>query len=188
MSEAVEDGRIIELFFERSENAIAQTKEKYGAVCMHLLRNLLQNELDAEECASDVYLALWNTIPPERPEPFLTYLLKIARNQGLRRITYQNAQRRGNVQLLPLEELEGCIASPETVEQTVEGKLLEQEIVNFLQTLPKADRQLFIRRYWFCDSVEELAECFGWSKSKIKSKLFRLRNRLRDDLTREGIL
>ena len=184
----MDDGRIIALFFERSENAIEQTKEKYGAVCMHLLRNLLQNELDAEECASDVYLALWNTIPPERPEPFLTYLLKIARNQGLRRITYQNAQRRDSGPVVPLEELESCLASAETVEQVVEGKLLEQEIANFLRTLPKADRQLFVRRYWFCDSLEELAECFGWSKSKIKSKLFRLRNRLRDHLTREGFL
>ena len=184
----MDDGRIIALFFERSEKAIEQAKEKYGAACMHLLRNLLQNELDAEECANDVYLALWNTIPPERPEPFLTYLLKIARNQGLRRITYNHAQRRGSEQVLPLEELEGCIASTEAVEQTVDGKLLEQEIIHFLRDLPKADRQLFIRRYWFCDSVEELVECFGWSKSKIKSKLLRLRNRLRQHLTREGFL
>ena len=184
----MEDAQIIELFFARSENAIEQTKEKYGAVCMHLLRNLLQNELDAEECASDVYLALWNTIPPEKPEPFLTYLLKIARNQGLRRITYQNAQRRSGTQVLALEELESCLASAESVEQTVEGKLLEQEIANFLRALPKADRQLFVRRYWFCDSLEELAQCFGWSKSKLKSKLLRLRGRLRDHLTREGFL
>lgn len=188
VSEAMDDGRIIALFFERSEKAIEQAKEKYGAACMHLLRNLLQNELDAEECANDVYLALWNTIPPERPEPFLTYLLKIARNQGLRRLTYHHAQRRGSEQVLPLEELEGCIASTQTLEQIVDGKLLEQEIVSFLKTLPKADRQLFIRRYWFCDSTEELSECFGWSKSKIKSKLLRLRNRLRDHLTREGFL
>ena len=188
VSEAMDDGRIIELFFERSEDAIRQTKEKYGAACMHLLRNLLQSELDAEECASDVYLALWNTIPPERPEPFLTYLLKIARNQALRRITYQNAQRRGEGQVLALEELESCIASAENVEQIVEGKLLEQEIVRFLRLLPKADRQLFIRRYWFCDSVEEMSASFGWSGSKIKSKLLRLRSRLRDHLTREGYL
>ncbi|MBR4971644.1 MAG: sigma-70 family RNA polymerase sigma factor [Oscillospiraceae bacterium] len=188
VSEAMDDEQMIALFFERSEDALQQTKEKYGAACMHLLRNLLQNELDAEECANDVYLALWNTIPPERPEPFLTYLLKIARNQALRRITYNQAQRRGDGPPIPLEELENCIASTETVEQTVDGKLLEQEIIRFLRDLPKADRQLFIRRYWFCDSVEELAQCFGWSKSAIKSKLFRLRNRLRQHLTREGFL
>ena len=188
MSEAMDDRRIIELFWQRSEEAIRQTKEKYGAACMHLLRNLLQNELDAEECASDVYLALWNTIPPERPEPLVAYLLKIARNQGLHRLTYNNARRRDSGGLLPLEELEGCIASPETVEQIVDGKLLEQEIVKFLRGLPKTDRQLFLRRYWFCDSLEELQSCFGWSKSKIKSRLFRLRGRLRDHLTREGFL
>ena len=184
----MEDRQIIDLFWQRSEEAIRQTKEKYGAACMHLLRNLLQNELDAEECASDVYLALWNTIPPERPEPFLTYLLKIARNQGLRRVTYNHAQRRDSGQLLPLEELESCIASPETVEQIVDGKLLEQEIVKFLRALQKTDRQLFIRRYWFCDSLEALESSFGWPKSKIKSRLFQLRNRLRDHLTREGFL
>lgn len=187
VSEAMDDEQIIDLYFQRSEDAIRQTKEKYGAACMHLLRNLLQNELDAEECASEVYLALWNTIPPERPDPLLTYLLKIARNQGLRRLTYNNAQRRSG-QVLPLEELEGCIAAPETVEQIVDGKLLEQEIVKFLRKLPKLDRQLFLRRYWFCDSVKEMAESFGWSESKIKSKLLRLRNRLHDHLTREGFL
>ena len=184
----MEDEQIIELFYARSEEAIRQTKEKYGAACMHLLRNLLRSELDAEECASDVYLALWNSIPPEKPEPLLTYLLKIARNQGLRRITYEHAQRRDHGILIPLEELESCLASAETVEQVVAGKLLEQEIAQFLRTLPKKDRQLFIRRYWFCDSVEEMAECFGWSGSKIKSKLMRLRKRLHDHLTREGFL
>lgn len=184
----VDDGKILDLFWQRSEEAIRQTKEKYGEPCMHLLRNLLQNELDAEECASDVYLALWNTIPPERPEPFVTYLLKIARNQGLRRLTYNRAQRRDNRQDLPLEELEGVIASPETMEQTVDGRLLEQQIVKFLRTQPKTDRQLFLRRYWFCDSIEELAEKLGWTKSKVKTRLQRLRGRLRDHLTREGFL
>jgi len=187
VSEAMEDGKIIALFLERSEEAIRQTREKYGHVCMHLLRNLLQNELDAEECASDVYLALWNTIPPERPDPLVTYLLKIARNQALRRITYQNAQRRSG-QTVPLEELEYSLASAQSVEQTVEGKLLEEEIERFLRSLPRQDRALFIRRYWFCDSVEELADRFGYSKSKVKSCLFRLRNHLRQHLTQEGFL
>ena len=184
----MEDGQIIDLYFQRSEEAIRQTKEKYGPACMQLLRNLLQNELDAEECASDVYLALWNTIPPERPAAFQTYLLKMARNQGLRRVTYNHAQRRDSRQLLPLEELEGVLASPETVEQTVEARLLEQEIVRFLRTLPKTDRQLFLRRYWFCDSVEKIAALFGWTKSRVKTRLQRLRGRLRDHLTREGFL
>ena len=184
----MEDGQIIDLFWDRSEEAIRLTKEKYGAACMQLLRNLLRNELDAEECANDAYLALWDTIPPERPTALQAYLLKVARNLGLRRVTYNNAQRRDSRQILPLEELEGVLASPETVEQTVDGKLLEQELVKFLRALPKADRQLFIRRYWFCDSLEELESCFGWSKSKIKSRLFRLRGRLRDHLTREGFL
>lgn len=183
----MDDDAIIQLFFERREDAVEQVRIKYHAACMHLLRNLLQNEHDAEECANDVYLALWNTIPPQRPKPLLTYLLKIARNQAIHRITYANAQRRSG-QTLPLDELEDCIASEKTVEQVVEGKLLQAQITSFLQALPGTDRQLFIRRYWFCDSVEELAQRFGWSESKIKSKLFRLRNRLREDLSREGFL
>ena len=187
VSEAMEDGKIVTLFLERSEEAIRLTREKYGPVCMHLLRNLLQNELDAEECANDVYLALWNTIPPERPDPLVTYLLKIARNQALRRITYQNARRRSG-QTVPLEELEYSLTSADSVEQTVEGKLLEETIEHFLRSLPQQDRVLFIRRYWFCDSVEELADRFGYSKSKVKSCLFRMRNRLRQHLTQEGFL
>lgn len=184
----MEDGQIIDLFWDRSEEAIRLTKEKYGAACMQLLRNLLRNELDAEECANDAYLVLWNTIPPERPTVLQAYLLKAARNLGLRRVTYNNAQRRDSRQDLPLEELEGVLASPVSVEQTVEGRLLEQQIVRFLRTLPKTDRQLFLRRYWFCDSVEELAALFGWTKSKVKTRLQRLRGRLRDYLTREGLV
>lgn len=182
----MEDARIIDLFWQRSEDAIRQVKEKYDGSCMHLLRNLLQNEQDAQECANDAYLALWNTIPPERPEPLLTYLLKIARNQGLRRITYYNAQRRTDGQTVALQELEGCLASSDTVEQALDRKLLEEAIDGFLRALPREDRQLFLRRYWFCDSIEELAKNFGWSKSKIKSKLLRLRSRLRAYLIQEG--
>lgn len=184
----MEDEQIIELFFARSEDAVEQVKAKYGPACMHLLHNLLLSQQDAEECANDVYLALWNTIPPQRPQPLLTYLLKIARNQALRRITYNNAQRREIKQVISLEELEGCLASGETVEQIVNGKLLNEEVERFLRALPKEDRQLFLRRYWFCDSVEELAKLFGWSKSKVKSKLFRLRSRLRAHLHKEGFL
>ena len=184
----MEDAQIIELFFARSEEAVEQVKAKYGPACMHLLRNLLLSEQDAEECANDAYLALWNTIPPERPEPLLTYLLKIARNQGLRRITYNNAQRREEKQVVALEELESCLASGETVEQAVERKLLEEEIDRFLRSLPREDRQLFLRRYWFCDSIEQLTESFGWSKSKVKSKLFRLRGRLHAHLHKEGFI
>lgn len=183
----MEDAQIIRLFFERSEEAVDRVKEKYGRACMQLLRNLLQNDLDAEECANDVYLALWNTIPPESPEPLLTYLLKIARNQALRRLTYNNAQRRGG-QTLALDELEECIADGHSVEQIVGRKLLQEKIAEFLRTLRKEDRQLFVLRYWYGESLERLEEIFGWSNSKIKSKLFRVRNRLREELIREGYL
>lgn len=184
----MEDGQILELFWERSEDAIGQVKEKYDGVCMALLRNLLRNEQDAQECANDAYLALWNTIPPERPEPLVTYLLKIARNQGLRRITYYNAQRRDDRQVIALQELESCLASPDVVEQAVESKLLEEEIEAFLRTLPKADRQIFLRRYWFCDSLEDIAKGFGGTRMSVKSKLFRLRTRLRNHLIKEGFI
>ncbi len=182
----MEDEQILELFDTRSEDAITQVKIRYGRACMHLLRNLLLNEQDAEECANDVYLALWDTIPPQRPKPLLTYLLKIARNQALRRITYDHAQRRDNRQVIALEELESCIVSGETPEQALDRKLLEEEIDRFLRSLPREDRLLFLRRYWFCDSVEQLTELFGWSNSKVKSKLFRLRGRLRKHLQEEG--
>lgn len=182
----LEDEKIISLFFERSEEAVEQVKAKYGEACMHLLKNLLVNIQDAEECANDVYLALWNNIPPERPAPLLTYLLKIARNQALRRLTYENAQRRDRRQVVAWEELESCIASATTVEQTLEGKLLEEALDRFLRSLPREERLLFLRRYWFCDSITALAETFGYSQSKIKSRLFRLRGKLRTFLQQEG--
>lgn len=187
VSEAMEDEQILDLFYERSEDAIEKVKEKYGPACMHLLRNLLFSEQDAEECTNDAYLALWNTIPPERPQPLLTYLLKIARNQGLRRITYNNAQRRSDCQSVAFEELESCLASGTTVEQALERKLLEEEVERFLRELPRQDRLLFLRRYWFCDGIDELAELFGYSKSKVKTKLFRLRGQLRQHLQQEGL-
>ena len=182
----LEDEKIISLFFERSEEAVEQVKAKYGEACMHLLKNLLVNIQDAEECANDVYLALWNNIPPERPAPLLTYLLKIARNQALRRLTYENAQRRDRRQVVAWEELESCIASATTVAQTLEGKLLEEALDRFLRSLPREERLLFLRRYWFCDSITALAETFGYSQSKIKSRLFRLRGKLRTFLQQEG--
>ncbi len=184
----MEDEQIIELFFARSEEAIEQVCQKYGPACMHLLRNLLQNEQDAQECANDTYLALWNTIPPERPEPLLTYFLRIARNQGLRRITYYNAQRRDDRQVVAFDELESCIASAVTVEQMVEKSLLEVEMERFLRSLSREDRLLFLRRYWFCDSVEEMAKSFGFTKARIKTRLFRLRSRLRAHLIKEGFI
>lgn len=184
----MEDEQIIDLFFGRSEEGIEQVRQKYGHVCMHLLRNLLQNEQDAQECANDVYLALWNSIPPERPEPLLTYFLKIARNQGLRRITYNRAQRRDDRQVVAFDELESCIASAVTVEQMVEKSLLEAEMERFLRSLSREDRLLFLRRYWFGDSVEEMAETFGFTKGRIKTRLFRLRSRLRGHLIKEGFI
>ena len=185
---AMEDAQIIALFQKRSEDAIVQVRKKYGRICMRLLHNMLQNEQDAQECANDVYLALWNTIPPENPDPLVTYLLKIARNQGLRRITYENAQRRGGHKAVAFEELEICLASATNPEQLLERKQLEESVERFLRKLPKGDRQLFLRRYWFGDSVEEMASTFGWTQGKIKSRLFRMRNRLRNHLVKEGYL
>ena len=184
----MEDAQIIALFQKRSEDAIVQVRKKYGRICMRLLHNMLQNEQDAQECANDVYLALWNTIPPENPDPLVTYLLKIARNQGLRRITYENAQRRGGHKAVAFEELEICLASATNPEQLLERKQLEESVDRFLRKLPKGDRQLFLRRYWFGDSVEEMASTFGWTQGKIKSRLFRMRNRLRNHLVKEGYL
>ena len=188
VSEVMEDAEILALFNARSEDAIGQVREKYGRACMHLLRNLLCNEQDAEECANDTYLALWNTIPPEQPQPLLSYILRIARNLGLRRITYYNAQRRDAGNVIPLEELETCLASTSSVECELDRKLLEASLERFLRAQPKELRQLFLRRYWFCDSTAQLAADFGWSESRVKTRLFRLRSRLRAQLIKEGLL
>ena len=182
----MEDRKIIELFWNRSQDAIHAVAEKYGAYCSKIAHNIMQNTLDAEECVNDTYLQAWKNIPPDKPERLDAYLAKITRNLCLSRLRYDSAQKRGGGQLtLVLSELEGCIPAANTVEQEMEERILAQAIQAFLGSLSAEKRNVFLRRYWYMESVKEIAGAYGMSRSKTASMLHRLRNELKQHLERE---
>lgn len=182
----MEDEEIVALFWERSEEAIGAVDEKYGGVLRRIGRNILNSDRDGEECVNDAYLAAWNTIPPQRPEPLLTYLCKIVRNQAVARYHANTAQKRNSSYDVALEELEECLASDGTVEEALSAKELTAHLDRFLDTLDGESRALFVRRYWYADSIAGLAEQFRLSKNNVSVRLSRLREKLRRYLKKEG--
>ena len=184
----LDDCEIITLFFERSEAAITETALKYAGYCKRIAMNILSNCADVEECINDTYLHAWNSIPPQYPSLFSAYLGKITRNLSLNKYKQQKALKRGSgeVELL-LHELEECIPSPSNVEKEYQEGTTTKAISNFLYSLDKLKRTIFIRRYWYGDSIAQISNHFKMSESKVKSMLFRIRNKLRIFLEKEGI-
>lgn len=183
----MEDRQIVELFWSRSEAAITETDRKYGALCRQVAMNILHSAEDAEECVNDAYLGVWNAIPPQRPAVFPAFLCRFARNLALKQYERANAAKRGGSHPLPLEELKETLASPQSVDDAVDAAFAAQCISDFLRASSREARNVFLRRYWYCDSVAQLAERFGMSESKVKSLLFRTRNKLAEYLRKEGI-
>lgn len=183
----MDDDSIINLYINRSEQAILETKKKYGGYCRTIARNILSNYLDVEECENDTYLATWNTIPPNYPRKFKVFLGRIMRNIALDKYSYNTAKKRNKEFECILNELEECIASNNTVETEYAEGEIARVINQFLYTLEEEQRYLFIRRYWYSDSIAEIAHKFHMRQSKVKSILFRIRNRLKIYLEKEGI-
>lgn len=184
----MKDHEIIGLYWERKENAISATAKKYGKYCYSISYNILHNNEDAEECVNDTYLSAWKSMPPQRPEPLSAYLGKITRNLSLNRFKYYTAKKRGHGQTeLVLSELEDCIPAKTSVEQIVEEKTLVNSINNFLYALPEYKRNIFICRYWYLFSIRDIAEKYKMSETKISTLLFRMRNKLKLHLEKEGI-
>ena len=184
----LEDSKIISLFYERSEQAIVELSQKYGAAIRKTAANILNSRLDVEECANDTYLGVWNTIPPQHPNPLVSYVCKIARNIAVNRYHANTAEKcNGNYDLV-LDELEECLPSGFNVETELEAKELTEAINRFLQTLEKEDRFLFVRRYWYADSVSDLAVLTGINPNRISVRLFRVREKLKTTLLKEGLL
>lgn len=184
----MEDSRIIELYFQRSEDAIRETDTKYGSYCFSIARNILSNQEDARETVNDTYMACWNTIPPHRPNVFSAFLGKITRRIAINRYQANHAAKRGGGEVtLALEELSGCIPSQWDTERELEAAELTRLLNAFVRTLPETDRKIFICRYWYIEPVKSIAARFGFSESKVKSMLFRIRNKLRVELEKEGI-
>lgn len=185
----MEDSNIIQLYIDRSENAIAETGAKYGAYCFSIANNILASHEDSEECVNDAYLAAWNAIPPHRPLRLATFLGKLTRNLAINCRKAQTAAKRGGGEwTVALEELSDFADG----KQDPEDRLSYQETVasfyRFLNTLPKTERDIFLRRYWFLDPVSDIADSFGFSQSKVASMLFRTRGKLRRHFEKENIL
>lgn len=185
----MDDSRIVELYWNRSEQAIGETDQKYGKYCYRIAYNILASKEDSEETVSDTYMTAWNTIPPRRPSVLATFLGKITRRLSIDRWRTRSAYKRGGGQMaLALEELEDCIASPESVEQTYAKKELLAAYKRFVERLPVTERRVFLLRYWYLDSIGDIAQKYGFSESKVKSMLHRTRQKLNRCLAEEGLL
>ena len=182
----MEDKRIIELYWQRSEEAISQTASKYGAYCRSIAWNILCNSEDSEECVNDTYLRAWDTIPPQRPRGLQTFLGKITRNLSLDRWRRNHAQKRDSGVFLALEELEECV--PGCDGNMSEDIAVRDALNGFLDSLKPAHRKIFLRRYWYLSPVKEIAQDYGISESKVKMILLRTREKLKAHLESEGIV
>ena len=183
----MEDGTIIELYWERSEDAITQTSVKYGGYCYSIAYNILFNKEDSEESVNDTYLAAWNTIPPRRPQILAAFLGKLTRYISLDRWRNRTAAKRGGGEVpLVLDELEECVSGEDSAEKAYLQKEFARELNRFLDHLPEVERKVFLCRYWYMDSIGDIAGRFGFSESKVASMLHRTRGKLRKMLEKEG--
>ena len=164
----MDDKQIIRLFFERSEQAITELSQKYGDLCMKIARSILNDHQDAEECVNDAYLGAWNSIPPQSPDPLRAYICRIVRNRSLKKLRTNSAIKRGSQFEVSLSELEDCIPD----------NSMAAQINAFLAVLPKDDRLMFVKRYWFSESISELADAFGITENNVSVRLSRIRGKL----------
>ncbi len=184
----MEDEKIIDLYWKRSEDAISETTGKYGKCIRQIAFRILNNHEDAGECENDTYAAAWNAIPPAYPKSLLAFLGRLVRNIALDRYDYNQAKKRNGKFDVLLSELEECLASPDTVETEVEAGYVAGLISDFLRALDADSRCIFLRRYWYSDSIRDIAARFGMSDSKVKSNLFRTRKKLKEHLDKEGVI
>ena len=178
----IDDEKIIELLFERSEQGIRELDMKYGKICHNLSYNIVNSSRDAEECVNDAYLGAWNAIPPTRPNPLLSYIVKIVRNISLKIYWRKEAAKRSGHYKIALEEIEGYITDQKTVEDEIEARELARIIEEFLDTLTVENRVIFMRRYWFADSYKDIAELVGISEKNISVRLTRIREKMKQYL------
>lgn len=185
----MDDQAIVDLYWQRNEQAISETAVKYGPYCLKISMNILRDAQESEENVNDTYFQAWSAIPPHRPASLTAFLGRIARNLALNRCQARRAGKRGGGEPeLSLDELDECVGGAMSVEETVHGRALADAISAFLWTQSPEARRMFVRRYFHCEPVGELARIFGVSESKVKSMLFRTRNRLRLYLESEGYI
>ena len=182
----MEDSKIIALYWLSNEHAIRETDRVYGRRLHTLAERILHSPEDAEESVSDTYMKAWDTIPPQRPQYFFAYLAKICRNFALGRLDWQNAAKRKAEVVTLTQEMELCIPDP-SHDRRLEGEEIGRVLNGFLESLSRESRMIFLRRYWYADSIQDIARRFGVTQSKVKTQLHRTRRKLYDYLQKEGI-
>lgn len=182
----MEDKEIIELFFDRSEQAISELDKKYGKVCYKLSFNIVNNRQDAEECVNDSYLGAWNAIPPTRPNPLLAYICKIVRNISLK--VYYRMTKRNSIIDAAIQEVEESLTTADSVEAEMEAKELAHIINGFLETLSVENRVIFMRRYAYFDTYQDIARRVGLTEKNISMRLTRIRQKMKDYLVERDAL
>jgi len=181
----MDDRQIVELYFARSEQAIEETRKKYGRYCRYIAKNVLGSDEDAEECENDTYLRAWESIPPNRPEKLSAFVGRIVKNLALNRLEARHAKKRSGQAELALSELEECL--PDTSGDPADELALRDAVNGFLDSLPKLTRVIFVRRYWYLSPIKDIASDYGIGESRVKVTLMRTRARLKEHLTKEGI-
>lgn len=184
----MEDARIIDLYFSRSEEAIGETAAKYGPYCASIAMSILNDPEDAEESVNDTWLAAWNRMPPERPNVLAVFLGRMTRNISIDRWRqYHSFKRSGSQVTLALEELDGCVSGKESLENELIRRETLGSIQRFLDTLTPVERAVFVCRYWYLDNSKEIADQCGFSRGKVRTMLRRIRIRLMEHLKKEGL-
>ncbi len=185
----MDDTQIVDLYWARKEAAIEETETKYGSYCHSIALNILHNPEDAAESVNDTWLDAWNSMPPHRPSVLSAFLGKFTRRISIDKWRRATAKKRGDGQLpLVLAELEDCVSDGKSIEEETERKLLSEVIVTFVKGLPETEQKVFLCRYWYMDSVNSIATRFRFSESKVKSMLYRTREKLRIRLEKEGLV
>lgn len=185
----MQDTMIIDLYWERSQEAIVQSNQKYGAYCHSIAWNILKNQEDSEECVNDTWLHAWNAMPPQRPSFLKAFLGKITRNLSLNLFEKTHAAKRGGSEVeLCLEELAECIPGDTAAERSADALVIREVLNRFLKDLKKDERMIFVQRYWYLRPVKEISDAFSCSESKVKMILLRSRKKLQSALEKEGFV
>ena len=180
------DASIISLYWERSENAIKETDIKYGKLCNRMANNILNNIYDAEECVNDSYLTVWNSIPDARPNNFSAFLCRIVKNLSFKKLEHLTAKKRKPEMLISLDELEDCVSSSQNIETNYDVSELGEVISTFLRKQNETHRNIFLRRYWYYDSIKDIASDYQFKEEKVSNILFNMRKKLKQFLEQEG--
>ncbi|MBP3321170.1 MAG: sigma-70 family RNA polymerase sigma factor [Clostridia bacterium] len=184
----MDDRRIIELFFSRKDSAITELSKQYAPMMLTICSNILQNQEDAKECFNSALLALWDTIPPQRPQSLSAYCARICRNTALTRYKKNKAEKRNDQKSVSLEEIGDILPSEQSIELTLERQELTKAIEEWLSGLEQKNRYLFIRKYWYMDDAKTLAQNTGLSTSAVYLRIDRMKKSLLTHLKTKGVL